>query len=543
MRPSLTTALQLLALVVLLFAAAGCKSNQTTGAPGPAGDDGWTVDVGFLDFPTSASAEAQEHFLRGVAILHSFGWKQAIAEFKEAQEIDPEFALAYWGEALCYNHPLLPERDLESPREVLARLGATAEERAAKAPTEREKVLLGAVEVLFGDGETAARRIGYMEAMRAAHETFPEDDEIAAFYALSLLGAAGPMGDDNFRMAMEAGAIVQGVFARNPDHPGAAHYIIHAFDDPVHAPLALPAAYKFAEIAAAVSHARHMPSHIFIQRGMWDRVSLSNDSAYQAAVDLWEPGDMVADMVHAIDWGHYGDLQRGDLEKASKRRAILDEVIEMSDDADRAVSTEGLMWAREVIETENWATREITDETSASVALATGLSAVALGDLQLAESAAARLETLGSREVKDRSTFQRGTGPARVSYSEVKARILVAEGKLDAALDELEQGVAVAESMGPPRGSATPVKPIHELYGEILLEAERPEEAISWFEDALGLYRNRPKSLLGLARAHEAAGHPAEALAAYAAVAEAWGDFAGMPGYAAMRAALDRLDT
>ena len=170
---------------------------------------------------------------------------------------------------------------------------------------------------MWGEGEAPERRIAYMRAMRKLHEAYPDDPEIAAFFSLSLMAAAGPMGDDTFRMFMEAGAIAQQVFADNPDHPGAAHYIIHAFDDPVHAPLGLPAAYRFAEIAAAVSHARHMPSHIFIQRGMWDRVTASNDSAYQAAVDLWEEGDAVNDMVHALDWGHYGDLQRGDWEKAA----------------------------------------------------------------------------------------------------------------------------------------------------------------------------------------------------------------------------------
>ena len=146
------------------------------------------------------------------------------------------------------------------------------------------------MENLFGEGELADRRIAYMEAMERLYAQYPEDDEVAAFYALSLLQAVGPLGDDTFRLSVMAGSIALGVFERNPYHPGAAHYIIHAFDDPVHAPLALPAAYRFADIAAAVSHARHMPSHIFIQRGMWDRVSKSNDSAYEAAVALWDEG-------------------------------------------------------------------------------------------------------------------------------------------------------------------------------------------------------------------------------------------------------------
>jgi hypothetical protein len=151
--------------------------------------------VGYLRFPTSGAPEAQSHFLRGVAILHSFGWKQAIAEFQAAQALDPDFALAYWGESLCYNHPLIREQDLETPRAVLTRLADSLEGRLTKAPTDREKGFILAVEALFfGAGDTAARRTAYMEAMRSLYEDYPDDDEVAAFYALSLLSAAGPAG-------------------------------------------------------------------------------------------------------------------------------------------------------------------------------------------------------------------------------------------------------------------------------------------------------------------------------------------------------------
>ena len=418
---------------------------------------------------------------------------------------------------------------------MLARLAPTPEERAAKAPTQREKDFLGAVEILFGEGTSGERRIAYMEAMERMHEAYPDDPEVASYFALSLLAAAGPMGDDTFRMAVRAGSIALDVFDDNPDHPGAAHYIIHAFDDPVHAPLALPAAYRFAEIAAAVSHARHMPSHIFIQRGMWDRVSTSNDSAYEAAVDLWEPGDAVNDMVHALDWGHYGDLQRGDWDKASRWRELLEEIIVKSERADRAVSTADLLWAREVVETENWDTREITDTTRASVALATGLSAALAGDLELAARAEKRLDAIGSREVSDRSTFQRGTGPARVAHREVAARIQLARGISQRALALLDEGIEISETMGPPRGSASPVKPIRELYGEVLLELERPQDAIEQFEASLLYTPNRPRSLLGLARASAAAGDLDSARRAYRKLSEIWAGRDQIAGYVEAR--------
>src|SRR5262245_26680855 len=145
-------------------------------------------NVGTISFPTSGSPAAQQHFLRAVAILHSFGWKQAIAEFHEAQKIQPDFAMAYWGETLCYNHPLQTEQDAKAPREVLARLGATPAARLAKAPTDREKGLLQAVEVLWGPGDDwRARRVAYMNAMERLAQQYPNDDEVKTFYAVSLL--------------------------------------------------------------------------------------------------------------------------------------------------------------------------------------------------------------------------------------------------------------------------------------------------------------------------------------------------------------------
>src|SRR5688572_20419704 len=187
--------------------------------------------VGTLSFPTSGSPEAQQHFLRGVAILHSFGWKQAIAEFKQAQQIQPDFAMAYWGETLCYNHPLMTEQDAKTPRAVLARLGPNTEARLAKAPTPREKGFLQAVELLWGDGEWRDRRVAYMKAMEQLYEQFPTDDEVKTFYALSLLSGARALDDNSFRYEVKAGNLALEVFQRKPNHPGAPHYVIHSFDD------------------------------------------------------------------------------------------------------------------------------------------------------------------------------------------------------------------------------------------------------------------------------------------------------------------------
>ncbi len=481
-------------------------------------------DVGAITFPTSGSPEAQEHFLRGAGILYSFGWKQAIEQFQAAQKLEPDFAMAYWGESLCYNHPLMAEQDRDNPMNVLLRLGATPEERLAKAPTAKEKGYVAAVEALFmGEENRAERRIAYMEAMRRLHESFPDDQEVATFYALALLSAAGPMGDESLRTRVLAGSIALDVFNANPNHPGAAHYIIHAFDDPVHAPIALPAAWRFAKIAPAVSHARHMPTHIFIQRGMWKEVSRSNQSAYEAAVALWEPGDNAGDMTHSLDWGQYGDLQLGDYEKARVWIERMEEIVAKNGTQERPLGALPRVKARYVIETEQWQTQPVTDESSAVELLATGMSAVELGDLELAQQAELRLEALAN-EVSDDdgSYFARSIKPTQIMHKEVAALIRLELGQQAEAIALLEEGVAIAESMRAPSGAASPIKPVHELLGEVLLAVGDGAGAVESFQRSLSRTPNRPLSLLGLARAHIEEGDLVAASVQYRKLAEVW---------------------
>ena len=477
--------------------------------------------VGSLNFPTSGSAEAQEHFLRGIAILHSFGWKQAIAEFQAAQQIDPDFAMAYWGESLAYNHPLFGEQDGESPREVLARLAPTRAERLAKAPTAREKGFLGAVEILWGEGEWRDNRVAYMEAMQRLYEQYPDDDEVATFTAVATLSAARAMNDRSFRYEMLAGSIALKVFGKNADHPGAPHYAIHAFDDPTHAPLALPAALRYAEIAPSVAHARHMPTHIFIQHGMWDYVSNHNQIAYDVARELWVSGDSVGDTVHPLDWGQYGDLQLGDYAKARTWIERLEMVARESDGQARALSSLPLLNARYVLETEDWKTLPVTDDSTAPELLATGISAVKTGDLETAEQVEEKLKMMAD---EDNPSNQ-------IMYREVAALLRLAKGQGDAAIALMDEALEIVDEMRLPNGAANPVKPPYELYGEILLELDRPAEAVTRFETSLQRMRGRSRSLLGLARAAARSGDRATAAEQYATLLSNWQGRVDLPGY------------
>ena len=486
-------------------------------------------DVGVITFPTSATGAAQEHFLRGVAILHSFGWKQAREQFHAAQELDPDFAMAYWGESLSYNHPLVTNMNPDDPREALERLGKTPEERLAKAPTEREKGLLRAVETLWGEGEHRDRAVGYMEAMQGLHETYPDDPEIAAFYALSLLTATRATRDLSDRWNVRAGTIALKLLNANPVHPGAAHYTIHSFDHPIMAPLALDAAHAFADIAPAVSHARHMPTHIFIQHGMWDLVSGHNQSAYDVARELWQPGDPLGDAIHALDWGQYGDLQRGDHAKARLWIERLSDMVENDGfdaggargeaGSDRARNSLPLLKSRYTVETEEWEVRPVDEDMRTHELLAIGLSAARTGDM---DALAAAEKVLA--EESD------GEGYTHVMHMQVSALHHAAMGHGDMAIEKMDDAVATVEAMAPPRGSANPVKPVHELYGEILLDLGKAEDAVEMFETSLLRMAGRPRSLLGLARAHAASGNDMLAAEAYGKVAVLWEGREGIAG-------------
>ncbi|MGQ0733211.1 MAG: hypothetical protein ACT4QD_06090 [Acidobacteriota bacterium] len=494
-------------------------------------------NVGTISFPTSGSPKAQQHFLRGVAILHSFGWKQAIAEFKQAQAIEPGFAMAYWGETLCYNHPLQTEQDAKTPRAVLARLGATTEARLAKAPTAREKGFLQAVEILWGEGsDWRARRVAYKHAMERLHQQYPNDDEVTTFYAVALLSGARALDDDTYRYEMKAGALALDVFKRNPKHPGAPHYTIHSFDDPIHAPLSLEAARAYAEIVPAVSHGVHMPTHIFIQHGMWNEVAHQNVRAFNVAKALYEPGDVPGDLSHSGDWGQYGFLQLGDYAGARERIKAIEEM-QATTKHPRAAGVVALVNARYIIETEEWKLKPIADNASNETILANGMSAVHLGDMAIAEQMVAKLaaKTGEPSAAAGGAHADHGPTPAptagggpdagkavRIMHRELAALIALKKGQKDEAVSLLTEAGKIEESMRPPNGAADPVKPAHELLGEVLLQVGQPAQAATAFDTCLLRMPNRARSLIGAARAHAAAGHADVAEARYKTLMSFW---------------------
>src|SRR2546428_3878909 len=274
--------------------------------------------LGKIDFATSGSPQAQAHFLRGVAALHSFWFEEALDAFRDSTRVDPDFMMGYWGEAMANNHPLWSEQDTAAGRKIIAKIGETQK----LAP--KERAFIDAVKLLYGDGDKLARDRAYSAAMEKMYRQYPDDLEVAAFYALSLLGTVRPE-EKSFRRQIQAGAIALDIYQKNPNHPGAAHYIIHAFDDPDHAVLALPAARRYADIAPEAHHARHMPSHIFLQLGMWPEAAASNQSAWTAS-DAWVKSKGLPVSwrdYHSLHWLLYVYLQQGRHSKAEELLSLM----------------------------------------------------------------------------------------------------------------------------------------------------------------------------------------------------------------------------
>jgi tetratricopeptide (TPR) repeat protein len=476
-----------------------------------AGQTPATGELGTIHFPTSAAPAAQAPFLVGVKALFNFEFDTAADAFRQSQKADPGFALAYWGEAMSFNHPLWAEQDLAAARRAMERLAPTASARAARAPEGKERALVEAIDVLFGAGDKLTRDIAYAAAMKRIHERYPEDDDLTTFYALALLGTARP-GEKSVRNAMQAAALSEGVFRRNPQHPGAAHFIIHAFDDPDHAALGLTAARAYSKIAPAAPHALHMPSHIFVQLGMWDDVVQSNVVAYKAAVALAEGKNLPRgrEDFHTLSWLQYAYLQQGNTDEAQK---CLDaaKLVADRDSSPRVRDGYASMKARQIIETARWEKLALPGgsasdggapgyDGSAAYLLAAGLGAVKLRDLPTANTALDRLKTMRQQAESGSNAYR--AKPFAIMEKEVAAALASAQNDAPGAERLIREAAAIELSLDAPSGPPEPIKPSFELYGEMLLDLNRPKEATAQFEQALSRMPNRRASLLGLSRAN-----------------------------------------
>jgi tetratricopeptide (TPR) repeat protein len=431
---------------------------------------------------------------------------------------------------MSYNHPLWAQQDLPVAKKALERLAPTLDRRLAKAPTEKGKAYLEAVNQLFyAPGDKLARDNAYSEAMARMYGRWPDDHEVAIFYALSLLGTVRPP-DKGFRRQALAASIALNVFQENPQHPGAAHFIIHAFDDPDHAILGLPAAREYAKIAPAAPHALHMPSHIFVQLGMWQDVRASNIVAYKAAIDLIERMHLPEgrEDFHTLSWLEYANLMLGKFDEAKKNVDLAKQA------ADRNPQNPGVsqgyhtMLARYILETGKWqkiplkgpAPGGSSEHASmpgmgaayvgqGSWIFIAGLSAAKLGDADEAERAGAMLRAMRQRMESAGDAY--AAKPFGIMENEVAAAVQLVRRQTAEAIRLAKEAADIESTLAAPSGPPEPIKPALEFYGEVLLAGNRPSEAAAAFRQQLLRSPNRTPAVEGIVRTGVKSGDTREA--------------------------------
>jgi tetratricopeptide (TPR) repeat protein len=490
-------------------------------------------DFGEVAFKNSGPAAAQADFLLGLAQLHDFEYDDAAEHFRKAQQIAPDFALAFWGEAMTKSHPVWHEEDVPAAREILNRLAPTPEARLAKAPTEREKLYFHSVEVLYGEGAKEERHRQHESALAELHRKFPDDVDGAAFYALATLGTA-EQGRD-FATYMRAAAVLEEVFPQYPRHPGVVHYLIHCYDDSVHAPLGLRAARIYSKIAPEAAHAQHMTSHIFLALGMWDDVVKANETAMAVVnKERQKAGKGPSWCGHINEWLEYGYLQQGRIEDA---RRILDGCRQTAEKAAAAsdpkspahATMSGMMmggmtpammavssYAEErahfLIDTQ-FGNDEVLRWTvpagdyplaQSTFDYANALAAFHRGDLAAAREAISRVEGGGQRSIawfkEQNMDHPMIHDVVFICNGELHALLAAAEGKPQDAVTELQQMAAKEHGMALEFGPPNIEKPSDELLGELLLQLHRPSEARDAFQTALARTPGRKLVVEALAR-------------------------------------------
>jgi len=464
------------------------------------------LQLGSVDFPTSCSSALQNQFERAVAFLHSFQYQQSENAFHEVSRKDPGCAIACWGLAMSLWHELWDHPDPQTLKEGLAYL-EKAQSLSAKTP--REKDYIAAAMAFYKPPESAPyvdRASDYSRAMQRVYRRYPADGEAAAFYALSLL-ASEPTQDKTLKNRREAIAILQKLFAQEPDHPGAAHYLIHACDMPQFASLGLEAARRYAKVASASPHALHMPSHIFTRLGLWQESIDSNLAASAAAANLTARHLSGAYyQLHAMDFLQYAYLQAG---RDADAQRLIQELPNVPGATDELLAYPLAFFpARYTLETHRWKAAADLKPTLPGVAAIT-YWAKAIGAARSDDASGARQDFEQLERLLD---SQYGPKAFKLQREEAAAWVAYAEGRQDVALTAM-RAAAADEDVG---SVDSPSMPAREMLGDLLLDLRQPAQALREYEASLRGSPNRFDGLYGAARAADSAGDAEKARAYYA---------------------------
>lgn len=493
--------------IILIFTA--CTTNTSS-------DNAKDSTLGELFLEVTGESEALPSFKTGLLLLHSFEYKDAREAFEEAQLIDSSMAMAYWGEAMTYNHNLWGQQDFEKGVSVLEKMKMLNQFTGL---TDLESDLIKSIEILYAaDKEKLLRDQEYADFMKTLYEKYAGNHEVASFYALSLLGSV-PDGRD-VEIYEKGAEIVKKILEENPKHPGALHYLIHSYDDPGHAKFALDAAHEYAIVAPDASHALHMPSHIYVALGMWDEVVASNEHSYQASVDRMKRKDLDnnARGYHAYHWLEYGYLQQGKVDTAAQMVREIARLSEASP-SKRSRAHVVLLKGTYLVETNDWDSdiAEIeVDISDLNISLRSqyrfleGMKALKIGAISVMDSIVEGMnkdyELTAFNLTEDGAKMCAGADRTVATQSDLdKTKTMVyqlmgskfwKQGDQLLAEQWLQKAVETETAMSYSYGPPVIKQPSHELYAEWLIEQGRYKEALESLDKTLERATLRTSTLI-----------------------------------------------
>ena len=479
-------------------------------------------NIGKAHLATSCNEAAQKEFDRGVALIHSFWYAEAEKSFRRAADADPKCGMAWWGVAMSNLHPIWAP---PTANELKTGAVAAAEATAASAKTDRERAFIAAINAYYTDSDKLdhrTRMAAYEKAMDGVAAANPNDHEAAIFHALSILGIAD-LKDKTYTQQKRASEILNRMLVLEPQHPGVAHYIIHSFDYPALAPMALTAARTYAKLAPGSPHALHMPSHIFTRLGLWDESIASNLAAAEKArnyVSHMMPGAASFDELHAVDYLVYAYLQRGQNEKA---RALRDRLIEVSkiDNPNFAAGYAlAAVPARYALERRQWKeaaaltvptniTWEKFPYAEANIHFAVALGAARSNQAEVAQRAIDRLAAIHQALVDQKDRYW--ADQVEIQRLAASAWLLAAQKQNDEALKMMQAAADLEASTEKHPVTPGAVVPARELLAEMLLDSGKPGESLAEADHALRDAPNRYNGLWVAAQAAERSGKAEEA--------------------------------
>jgi tetratricopeptide (TPR) repeat protein len=468
--------------------------------------------LGKAFFPVSCLPAVQDPFNQGVALLHSFAYSAAEKRFLDIAQTDPKCAMAHWGVAMSYYHQLWePPITLDDLQRGQLEIGK-AQDLGGASP--RERGFIDALASFYRDASRvpySTRALAYQKGMAAVAVRNPNDQESQIFYALALLATASSTDRHHTNQKLAAG-ILEPLFKQYPQHPGVAHYLIHAYDSPELAKRGLPAARAYAQIAPSAPHALHMPSHIFTQLGLWQDSILSNIAARAAAR---QQGD-IGEELHSMDFLMYAYLQAGRNGEASQLLEELQAMPDLPVSQFKVGYAATAMPVRYAIERREWEEAAAIPPKPGSPpeVLATTYWCRALGLARSGkpDAAAPELEKLDQslRQLRERNNDY-WAAQVEIQLEEAKAWIAHADGQQDASASLLRSAAEKEESLEKRPVTPGPIVPAREQLGDLLLELNRPGVALREFEASLANTPGRRGGLSGAARAAELAGDSTKA--------------------------------